>query len=191
MSIVVAVHNGQEIIVASDSLSTSDKTGTKTADDSIQKVRQVNSRLVFAVTGHFVSDKLSFFDHFISVVASETELDAALNRLFDMTVQTMRVHATEGFRMSLIGFNGDTPGFRCVDVAKGKDFQALSETRRNYWVSGEHDPAEHCLRVLEQGAVTSTSSVTEIETTLRNLVTDCITRYPQTLGLPVNVVVLP
>jgi hypothetical protein len=190
MSIVVAAHNGQEIVVASDSLSTSDKTGTKTTDDSIQKMRHVNSRLVFAVTGSYMSDKLPFFDRFVSVVASETELDTVLDKLFDTTVQTMRVHAAEGFRMSLIGFNGDTPGFRCVDVAKGRDFQALGEPRRNYWVSGEHDPAEHCLRAFEQGAVTSMTSVAEIEATLRDLVAECIERYPQTLGLPVNVVVV-
>lgn len=107
-----------------------------------------------------------------------------------MTVQTMRVHATEGFRMSLIGFNGGTPGFRCVDVTKGKEFQAPGEPRRNYWVSGEHDLVEYCLRALEQDAVTSTSSVAQIEATLRDLVTECIERYPPTLGLPVNVVVV-
>lgn len=190
MSLLVAAHNNREIVVAADSLSTSDKAGTKAADDSIRKTRQINSRLVFGVTGRYMSDKLPFFDRFVAAVSTETELDSALNKLFDMTVQTMRVHTTEGFRMSLIGFNGDKPGFRCVDAAIGEKFQAFAESWRNYWASGEHDPVEHCLRVLEQGTITGTSTPAEMEAVLRSLVTDCIEQYPRTLGLPVNVVML-
>ncbi len=80
MSLVVAAHNSQEIVITSDSLSTSTKTGPRAADRSIQKVRQANPRLAFAITGSYLSDKLSFIANYLSATASETELDAALDK---------------------------------------------------------------------------------------------------------------
>jgi hypothetical protein len=168
----------------------STKTGARMADRSIQKVRRINSRLALAVTGTFMSDKLPFFANFVSANASEGELDAALDKLFDLAVATMRIHVSEGFRMSLIGMNADVPGFKCVDVENGKGFTALAEPGRNYWVSGENDPVKHAIRMIESSNVTNKPPATEIEKTLRDIVTDCIERYPQTLGMPVNVVVL-
>jgi hypothetical protein len=190
MSLVVAAHNGREIVVASDSLSTTTRTGVWASDDSIQKVRQINPRLVLAITGRYMNDKFPFFSSYASLASSQTELDAALDMLFDMASASMRIHQTEGFRMSLMGFNAGVPGFKCVDVEKGKGFTALGELSRNYWVSGEYDPVEHALRVIEKSNITNKSSAAEIETTLRAIVTDCIERYPQTLGKPVNVLML-
>jgi hypothetical protein len=190
MSLVVAVHNGRQIVIASDNLSTSNKTGVKAPDNTIQKVRQVNDRLALTVTGRFANDKFSFFTSYATAMSKETQLDAALDKLFDMAVARMRIKPTEGFRMSLIGFNSDVPGFKCVDVEEGKGFTALGEPTRNYWVSGEYDPVEHAIRVIEKSNISAMPSKAELETMLRNIVTDCIERYPQTLGLPVNVLVL-
>jgi hypothetical protein len=190
MSLVVAVHNGRQIVVAFDSLSTSTKTGAKAVDDTIQKVRQINAGLAFAVTGRFASDKLPFFTSYVAAASGETQLDAALDRLFNMAVASMGIRRTEGFRMSLIGFNSGVPGFRCVDVEEGKGFTALSEPGRNYWVSGEYDPVEYALRIIEQSNFSAMSPTTELEKTLRGIVADCIERYPQTLGMPVNTLVL-
>jgi hypothetical protein len=190
MSLVIAAHNDREVVIASDSLSTSTKTGVKAADDSIQKVRQINPRLVFAVTGLFANDKLPFFSRFIAEASGEAGLDTALDKLFDQAVASMSIYQKEGFRMSLIGFNADKPGFRCVDVEKGKGFQALGESRRNYWASGEDEAVEHALRAIEQSSVPNKPAAGEIETALRTIVTDCIERYPQTLGMPVNVLAI-
>lgn len=187
MSLVAAAHDGREIVIASDGLSTSTKTGVKAADGTIQKVRQIHSRLALAVTGRFASDKLPFFSNFISVVSDETGLDAALDKLFEMAVAYMKIHQTEGFRMSLIGFNGDEPGFRSVDVEKGKGFTALGELGRNYWVSGDYDPVEHALRLIEKSNIGTKPSGAKLETTLRSIITECIGHYPQILGSPVNV----
>jgi hypothetical protein len=60
----------------------------------------------------------------------------------------------------------------------------------NYWVSGEYDPVEHALRMIEKSNIASKPAAAELESTLRNIVTECIERYPQTLGLPVSVLVL-
>jgi len=190
MSLVVAAHNGSEIVIASDSLSTSTKTGVWAPDSAIQKVRQIHSRLAFAVTGRYVSDKHPFFTNYVASIPDQTDLDAALDTLYDTAVATMRIHKTEGFRMSLIGFNGSEPGFRCVDVVDGKGFTGLGERTRNHWLSGEYDPVEHAIAMIEKSDIESKLSVEAIETTLRVVVADCIERYPQTLGLPVNVLVL-
>lgn len=190
MSMVVAAHNDCEIVVASDSLSTSTQTGAWATDDAIQKVRSINVRLALAITGRYTSEKLPFFSSYVSAVSNETELDAALDRLFDMSAATMRLHQAEGFRMSLIGFNADIPGFRCVDAKEGTGFAALSEPSRNYWVSGEYEPVEHALGVIEKSDIIAKPATVEIEAMLRAVVTDCIERYPETLGQPVNVLVL-
>ena len=92
--------------------------------------------------------------------------------------------------MSLIGFNSHVPGFKCVDVEEGKGFTALGEPSRNYWVCGEYDPVEHALRMIEKSNISAKPLTEELETTLRNIAADCIERYPQTLGMPVNVLVL-
>lgn len=190
MSLVVAVHNDRQIVIASDSLTTSTKTGVKAADDTIQKVHQINARLALAVTGRFASDKLPFFANYVVAASEEAELDAALDKLFDMAVADMSIHQTEGFRMSLIGFNSLVPGFRCVDVEKGKGFTALGEASRNYWVSGEYDPVKHALCMIEESNISAKPSTAELETTLCSIVADCIQRYPQTLGMPVDVLLL-
>jgi hypothetical protein len=190
MSLLAAAHNGRQIVITSDNLSTSTKTGVKAPDDTIQKVRRINDRLALAVTGRFASDKFPFFTSYVTATSKETQLDAARDKLFDMAVASMRIHQLEGFRMSLMGFNSDSPGFKCVDVEKGKGFTALGEPTRNYWVSGEYDPVEHALCMIEKSNISVMPSTAELETMLCDIVTDCIERYPQTLGLPVNVLVL-
>jgi hypothetical protein len=186
----MAAHNDREVVVASDALSTSTRIGVQAVDDSIQKVHHINSRLVLAITGSYMSDKLSFFSGYASLVSGETELDTALDKLFDMAAATMRIHQGEGFRMSLIGFNANEPGFKCVDVEKGKGYTALGESELNYWVSGEYDPVEHARHMIEQSNISANPATAKIETILRSIVTDCIERYPRTLGKPVNVLVL-
>jgi len=71
--------------------------------------------------------------------------------------------------MSLIDFNADAPCFKCVDVEDSKGFTALGESRHNYWVSGEYDPVEHALRLIEASNISNRPSMAEIENTLSTI----------------------
>jgi hypothetical protein len=55
MSLVVAAHNDNKIVIAFDNLSRSTKTGSREPDSTIEKVKRINSKLAYMMTGRFMA----------------------------------------------------------------------------------------------------------------------------------------
>src|SRR5579863_2595083 len=119
MSLVIAAHNHNEIVIAFDGLSRSTRTGSYEPDSTIEKVGQINPKLAYIMTGRFMSDKLQFIKDYVGRTQSTTQLDTAFWSLYHMAERRMVIHPPEGFRLGLAGFNAGVPGFKCITVRYG------------------------------------------------------------------------
>jgi len=189
MSLVVAAHNANEIVFAWDSLSRSTKTGVSAPDSSVEKVRRVNPRLAYMITGAYASDKLQFLSDYARSVRSTTALDPAFWSLYRLAGNRMTVYPPEGFRLGVAGFNDGVPGFKCITVVYGHEIVAQGSTD-NYYVSGEREPVELAESRITASAILRQPSTDKIRRTLSTIVQECIDTYPQTLGGPVQTLVL-
>ena len=189
MSLVVAAHNNNEIVIAFDNLSISTRTGSRKPDSTVEKVKQIHPKLAYMMTGSFMSDKFQFMKEYVNSTQPTAELDPAFWSLYRMAKRLMVVRPSDEFRLGLAGFNAGIPSFKCITVRHGYDIVPEGATD-NYYVSGERDPV-----VLSEERITASSilqkpSTNEITNILSRIVKECIDTYPATLGDPVSTLVL-
>lgn len=189
MSLVIAAHNSSEIVIASDSLNRSTKTGLLQVDATIEKVTLVNPQLAYMITGTYASDKLQLMRDAIAQTQSATELDPAFWTLYDRTVKHMAIHTREGFRIGLAGFNADIPGFKCITVVYGRPIVAEGASA-NYYISGETGAVNLAERRIKASHIMQQPPTTAITSILTDIVTECIVAYPTILGEPIDTWVL-
>lgn len=184
MSLVVAAHNRDKIVIAFDDLSRSTKTGSFEPDSSVEKVKRINSKLAYMMTGGFMSDKLQFIKDYAQQTRSTTQLDTAFWSLFNLAKSKMVVYPSEGFRLGLAGFNGAIPGFKCITVVYGQEI-VPEGANVNYYISGEDNPAILSEERIKTSDILKKPSADQIAHILKQIVQDCIAAYPETLGEPV------
>ncbi len=173
MSLVIAAHNNNEIVIAFDSLSRSTKTGSRQPDSTVEKVKQINPKLAYMMTGGFMSDKLQFIKDYASSAQSTTELDTAFWSLYRMAKRLMVVHPSDGFRIGLAGFNAGIPGFKCITVRHGYEIVPEGATI-SYYVSGERDPVVLSEKRLKASSILQKPPTDEITNVLSSIVKECI-----------------
>jgi|SRR5579864_5944714 len=189
MSLVIAAHNNNEIVIAFDNLSISTKTGSRKPDSTVEKVELINPKLAYMMTGGFMSDKLQFIKDYAHSTQPTTELDTAFWSLYDMAKRLMVVRPSDGFRLGLAGFNASIPGFKCITVRHGYEIVPEGATD-NYYVSGERDPVVLSEERIKASIILQKPPADEITNILSRIVKECIDTYPARLGHPVNTLVL-
>lgn len=189
MSLVIAAYNNNEIVIAFDDLSRSNRTGSYESDSAVEKVKGINPKLAYMMTGGFMSDKLQFINDYARSTQLITELDTAFLSLYNLANLLMVVHPPEGFRIGLAGFNAGIPGFKCVTVRHGYNIVPEGSTL-NYYLSGERDPVVLSEERIKASSILRKPPTDEITNILRRIVKECIDTYPATLGEPVNTLVL-
>lgn len=189
MSLVIAAHNNADIVIAFDNLSRSTRIGSRQPDSTIEKVKLINPKLVYMMTGGFMSDKLQFIKDYANSVRSVIELDTAFWSLYHMAKRRMVVYPQDGFRLGLAGFNAGVPGFKCITVVYGHDIVPQGSPD-NYYLSGEGSPVALSEERIKASSVLRKPPTDEISDILNCIVKECIDTYPATLGEPVNTLVL-
>jgi hypothetical protein len=189
MSLVIAAHNDNEIVIAFDSLSRSTRTGLRQPDSTIEKVKQIHPKLAYMMTGGYVSDKLQFLKDYTNSTQSTTELDTAFWSLYNMAKRRMVIRPLDGFRLGLAGFNAGVPAFKCIAVRHGYDIVPEGSTD-NYYLSGERDPVVLSEERIKASGILRKPPTDEITDILSSIVRECIDTYPATLGHPVETLVL-
>jgi hypothetical protein len=186
VSLVIAAHNGKDIVVACDSrsmITASD--GSTASSTSIEKVTVINPGLALIITGRYMSDKLDVIKQYVGDVQNTPELDAAFGVLCRVATKEIVLHGRgEGFRIGLAGFNLGVPTFKCVTIRDGYD-PLLEGANSNYYLSGERTPVE--LAEAKIGGVRLAESLTAaLERTVRAVLGECIDECSGILGGPVD-----
>jgi len=190
MSLVVAAHNDGDIVIGSESLSTTTKTGARQADFTVEKVVRLNERLALMITGKYVSDKFQFIADYKRSVSTVSDLDEAFQVLFEQAESTMTIHPGEGFGIGLAGYHDGKPGFKLITQEHGKGMGYVKDYPYNYFLLGDQQPVQLAESLIEVSAIPSGSPTNEVEATIRQIITTCIERYPATLGGAVNTLTL-
>jgi hypothetical protein len=190
MSLVVAAHNDRDIVIGSESLSTTTKTGARQADYTVEKVVRLNQRLALMITGRYVSDKFQFIANYQRSVSTTLDLDEAFQVLFEQAGSAMTIHPGEGFGIGLAGYHDDKPGFKLITQEHGKGMGYVKDYPFSYFLSGDQQPVQLAESLITSSVIPSGAPTDEIEATIRRIIGTCIERYPATLGGQVNVLML-
>jgi len=193
MSLVVAAHNQTDIVVGSESLSTyTTQDGQPfVPGEEVRKVHQVNPHLALMITGGYASDKIRFVKDYEQAVRDTTILEPAFQELFSRTRRSMIIHPRECFQIGLAGYAASGPTFRLVTRQYGDPNVGYLETYPlNYYLSGYKESVELAEQRLIENNIASQPATAEIEKVIRGIIAECISKYPETLGEPIEVLVL-
>lgn len=153
MSLVVAAHNDGDIIIGSESLSTTTKTGVRQADFTVEKVVRLNERLALMITGKYVSDKFQFITDYKQSVSTVSDLDDAFQVLFEQARSAMTIHPGEGFGIGLAGYNDGKPGFKLITQEYGEGMGYVKDYPFNYFLLGDQQPVQLAESLIEASAI--------------------------------------
>jgi len=193
MSLVVAAHNQADIVVGFESLSTyTTQAGQPfVPNEEVQKVHQINPDLALMITGGYASDKIQFVKDYERAVRDTTDLESAFQELFNRTRRSMTIHPRECFQIGLAGYTARGPSFRLVTREYGDpNVGYVQAYPLNYYLSGHKESVELAERALSENSIASQPTTSEIEKVIREIIAECIRRYPETLGEPIEALVL-
>lgn len=190
MSLVVAAHNNRDIVIGSESLSTTTKMGTRQADYTVEKVIRLNERLVLMITGRYMSDKIQFINDYKTSVNATFDLDDAFQVLFEQAGREMTIHPGEGFGIGLAGYHDRKPGFKLITQEHGAGMGYVKDYPFNYFLLGDQQPVQFAESLIESSAIPGRAPTNEIEAAIKKTIEECIERYPATLGGSVNIMTL-
>lgn len=192
MSLIIAAHNNDDIVIGTESLSTFTQDGKPFTPEKYEvlKVTEINSSLALMITGAYASDKLQFIRNFKQAANNVIDLDGAFTRLFDMAQNSMTIHRGEGFRIGLAGFTNSGPGFRLIIQVYGEEMGYVEDYPFNYYLSGVENAVDHAQRLVKASDIPMRPSTATLETRIREIIGTCIVDYPQTLGSPVTITTL-
>jgi hypothetical protein len=142
------------------------------------------------ITGGYASDKIQFVRDYEQAVRETTDLEPAFQELFSRT-RSMAIHPRESFQVGLAGYAATGPTFRLVTRQYGDPNVGYVETYPfNYYLSGHKESVELAEQRLSENDISGQPSTTEIERVIREILAECISKYPETLGGQIEVLVL-
>ena len=193
MSLIVAVHNEVDIVIAWDRQSRySPVPGHVFAPpaEGVQKVMKINNHLAIMVTGSYNSDKRALLDDFRKQHAASS-LDAAFEALIPLGSKMVLMPNERGLMIGLAGYSAGSPTYRFVLREYGDpDMSYVLDFPRNYYLSGETEPLKVAEDRIQAEGLDAPMSTGQIETRLRRIVGDCIEQYPDHVLGPVEVLTL-
>jgi hypothetical protein len=197
VTLIVAAHNDKDIVIGCDSLNIykDSVTGELMANppEETLKVRKINSTLALMINGTYTNDKLQFMRDFSLAVQDTDDLVTAFNQLSEMATKTMAMYPGEEFCMALAGFDAGKPGFQRIDRVYGKpvnDKADYPNDEINCYLNGINEPFELVGKRLREKKIFSKPSTAVIQKAINDIVDECIEKYPEKLGGPVEIVML-
>jgi hypothetical protein len=185
MSLVVAACNSKEIVIGYESKFDLTKDGRPyKTNDELMKVRRINPQLAFIVTGNYNSDKLRLFKSLVTNVKNLSFYEAFL--VLDGAGRQLPLLPNEGLRMGLAGYMSTGPCFRSITLVHGRE-PVLHESRAIY-ASGLKEAVELSEQLLN--GINEHTPPNEIESKIKQALNECIERFPETLGPPVEIMTL-
>lgn len=191
MSLIVAVHNGSDIVIAWDRQSRYSQAGRSIVPpEEAKKVTKVNDQLALMVTGSYNSDKLvmlaDFREHRV-----RASLDEAFTALYDLGDKMVLRPNEPGLMVGLAGYSGGKPTFRLIQRIYGDpNLGYVTDYPLNYYLSGDEGPVATAEARVQRDGLTMPLPTPDIEGTLKAIVGDCIEQYPSVLAGPVELLTL-
>lgn len=187
MSLVVAVHNQEDIVIAWDGPSRYRDPGTGrliTPPSEFDKVMPINESLALMITGTYASTKLPILIGLVEGASRVAEIDNVFDSLYN-AANIMQLGPGEGFRIGLAGYHRGTPTYRLVIRIHGDpNLGYVKDYPFPHYLSGDDAPVEAAESELQGWSNPSELSASEICSRLEGLVSDCISRFPVLLPPP-------
>jgi hypothetical protein len=195
MSLVVAAHNQADIVVGFESFSTyTTQAGQPfVPGEEARKVHEINPHLALMITGIYSGKTVQFIKEYEYAVSDVTNLEAAFQELFirNQARGSTSLDSREGFKIGLAGYIDGRPSFRFViRQYNDPDIGYVETYPINYYLSGHEESVELAERVLGDHDIAIQPTTPEIEKVIQRIFAECIDRYPEALGEPIETLVL-
>jgi hypothetical protein len=189
MSLVIAILNGNEIIIGADSLIwIKDESGKKQRGQYLNKVVKINQQLAVAITGATLDITLQIFKNYLTDLAHIIHFDTAFEILTQkINNPAFMVNHNEQYRVSVFGYNGKNPKIKSIALHAGY-ITDIDEAHTNLYFSGESKSVA-LAETLLAGSIIG-SSADQISSVITAAITNCIMHYPDILSEPINIYVL-
>ncbi|HEY4964200.1 MAG TPA: hypothetical protein VIH90_05885 [Candidatus Saccharimonadales bacterium] len=194
MSLVVAAYNDNDIVIGWDDPSTykDPQTGkTITPPEKVQKVRKINDKLALMITGAYTSYTVTFMNNFASSAKGLIDLGIAFEELSKMAKETMTMHKIDRYGIGLAGFHDGVPGFQRIERIYGEAINDQPDYPNNIncYLNGIDEAYQLVADRLKEGKIFSKPATSIIEAKIRDIISECIKKYPR-LGEPAKTLVL-
>jgi hypothetical protein len=191
MSLVVAVHNARDIVIAWDKQSRYSQVGRAFAPlEEVEKASKIHDQLALMVTGSYNSDKIALLAGFKQRQA-QAPLDEAFKDLYEIGNKMVLQPDERGIMIGLAGYIAGEPAFRFVQRAYGDpDLTYVMDYPINYYLSGDEAAGRTAEARLESEGLTAPRPTAEITDKLSGIVGHCIELYPEVLNGPVQTLTL-
>lgn len=191
MSLVVAVHNARDIVIAWDKQSRYSQVGRAFAPpEEVEKASKIHDQLALMVTGSYNSDKIALLAGFKQRQA-QAPLGEAFKDLYEIGNKMILRPDERGIMIGLAGYIAGEPTFRFVQRAYGDpDLTYVMDYPINYYLSGDETAGRTAGALLESDGLTAPRPTAEITSKLSSIVGHCIELYPEVLNGPVQTLTL-
>jgi len=194
MTLIVTAHNGKDIVIGSDTLTTVEVDGVNRPDETSQKITRLNKKAALAISGYFYASTKQFITDFCYNNRGEENVEALKDKLLATIAATLALDKREKIQVTLVGFTNDKPEIRVVEIKQGAAPKS-GLRRENYFSIGFERPAARADELLIEGDVESNPKIGELKVLVRDTINSCIREFSndgrnQRLGGKPDVVVL-
>lgn len=177
MSLIVAIHNESDIVIAWDKQSRYSPAPGHAfipPEEEVKKVAKINNQLAIMVAGSYNSDTLRLLADFRERNASAS-LDAAFKALLPLGSKMVLKPNERGMMIGLAGYSAGKPTYRFLIREYGDpNLTYVLDYPNNYYLSGEEGPTKTAEARIHAEGLDAPLPTAEIETRLRSIVGDCI-----------------
>lgn len=186
MSIVIAIHIGEEIIIGADSLArVRNESGEEKTLQNYKKVVKLNPQLAIAITGATLDSTLHIFKNYFVSVTDKTDFDTVFNFIYKQINSTkFIVNQDEEYRVTIFGYNLKGPKIVSIAIRSGHNVE-IDESHTNLYISGEAEPVALAESLLSGSSIGVLSD--QVSGVITATIDKCILEYPHVLSSPVNI----
>jgi hypothetical protein len=187
MTLVLAIHNGKDIVVGSDSLVKVENTLTNETEDSfdVPKIYPVNQSASLLLAGRFDTGSAPTFMRTYAHFHSQNKKVTAkslYDSFHEAVSQLLFLHVGDAIEVIIAGFTkSGIPELYCLrkDHMYTRTYKPVSTY---YELAGNKAPQERAKELIEEAGITDKTSTSELRAIIKRILKVCIEEFPDKLG---------
>jgi len=200
MTLIIAIHNGSDIVTGADSLAIhTDLTGASSRQSDFQKIYPVGDKAVLLIAGILNTGRGVVFMNSFSDHCQDNRLffpDLITDSFFSDGPANLRLSHDEVIEILIAGFDKyGSPSLQKVDRRCGDSGRGVTNKYKPistyYELGGNKEPMDYAEKLIKDaGVCVADMSTKELSVFTEEILEECIREFPDKLGGKPNVQVL-
>lgn len=175
MTLIVTVHNGKDIVVGADSLTTVKQDGIEKPDEEHEKILLLNEKTAILVAGYVTAKTLAFLEGFVHASGHVQDANQVRDNLL-VGMNSRLLDPRENWKFVITGFHGENPVIHRI-MFKAQTGLKSGTAAGNYYVDGFPLPsrrAEELLKLTEPSLKAG-----KLKMAVKTIVDTCIDEFKE------------